>query len=53
MGGTCLFSVSFMIVVPREEKTMKDIRNIGLKEKNKPDPCDTRYSSRNSFANKH
>lgn len=49
VGGTCLFSVSFMIVVPREEKTMKDIRNIGLKEKNKSDPCHIHYFSRNSL----
>lgn len=41
VGSTCLFSVSFMTVVPREEKTMKDIRNIGLKQKNKPDPHHT------------
>lgn len=38
LGSTCLFSVNFMIVVPREEKTMKDMRSIGLKQKNKPDP---------------
>lgn len=37
MGSTYLFSVNFMIVVPREEKTMKDMRSIGLKQKNKSD----------------
>jgi len=37
LGSTCLFSVNFMIVVPREEKTMKDMRSIGLKQKNKSD----------------
>lgn len=45
VGSTCLFSVNFMIVVPREEKTMKDIRNIGLKQKNKTDPHQTHITS--------
>ena len=31
-GEPYLFSVSFMMVFPRVEKTMKDIRSIGLKE---------------------